>query len=143
MKFQIPIKILRLDPNSFHPLVKANINGVECYLILDTGASRSVFDINAFEVTFIDNEPGKEIMPAGIIEGKIENKLGNLSNFSLKDFRLENLEGVFINLNHINNLYSQIKKPHRISGLIGSDFLVKYNAVIDFGKKRLHLSYSP
>jgi hypothetical protein len=139
MTYEIPFTLLKLDDESYHPVIEAFVNDVICNLIIDTGASRSVFDINYFNIQFVDKAPGKEVIPAGIIEGSIENKSGIISVFVMDDFRAENLEAVFINLDHINKLYRQIENAPLISGLLGSDFLAKYKALIDFKKRVLKL----
>ena len=139
MDYEIPFTLLKLDEESYHPVIEAVVDDVTCNLIIDTGASRSVFDINYFNIPFVEMKQGKEIIPAGIIEGDIENKSGLVSHFSLGDFRTENLEAVFISLDHINRLYQQINNAPLISGLLGSDFLAKYNALIDYNEKLLKL----
>ena len=139
MDYEIPFTLLKLDEESYHPVIEAVVDDVTCNLIIDTGASRSVFDINYFNIPFVEMKQGKEIIPAGIIEGDIENKSGLVSHFSLGNFRTENLEAVFISLDHINRLYQQISNAPLISGLLGSDFLVKYNALIDYNEKLLKL----
>lgn len=142
MVYKIPFTLLKLDDDSYHPVIEAFVNGIKCNLIIDTGASRSVFDINYFNITFSDKIHGKEIIPAGIIEGSIENKSGIIPEFSMGEFKTVNLEGVFISLDHINKLYRQIENAPLISGLLGSDFLAKYNAVIDYSKTILKLRNS-
>ncbi len=139
MKFNIPIEILQLDEESYHLVVKAIVNSTPCNLILDTGASRSVFDINTFRVRFSDEETGKEIIPAGIIEGTIENRFGIIDRFCIGDFEEENMRAVFIDLDHINKLYKKIEGTPVIAGLLGSDFLVRQRAIIDFKKSLLIL----
>jgi hypothetical protein len=139
MNYEIPFTLFRLDENSCHPLIESVIHGKRCFLIIDTGASRSVFDINSFMVEFHEPAGDKKLIPAGIIEGVIENKIGILTEFSLGDFTATNLEAVFINLDHINRLYSQIDNSPEISGLLGADFLDKYQAVMDFKKQILKL----
>jgi hypothetical protein len=142
MVYEIPFTLLKLDDDSYHPLIEAFVNNVLCNLIIDTGASRSVFDLNFFNIPFVEMKHGKEIIPAGIIEGSIENKSGIISEFTLGEFKALNLEGVFISLDHINKLYRQIENAPLISGLLGSDFLAKYKAVIDYNKTILKLRNS-
>lgn len=139
MIYEIPFTVFHLDESSCHPLIESVIHGKRCSLIIDTGASRSVFDINSFMVEFLEPAGEKKLIPAGIIEGEIENKIGILAEFSLGDFTVTNLEAVFINLDHINRLYAQIDNSPEISGLLGADFLDKYQAIMDFRKQMLKL----
>ena len=45
----LPLEIIELDSLSYHILVEGNINDLPCNIIIDTGASRTVFDRNYFE----------------------------------------------------------------------------------------------
>jgi hypothetical protein len=50
-----------------------------------------------------------------------------------------NYQAVAMNLSHVNYAYAQIgQKP--IEGVLGSDLLKKYKAVIDYPKRKLYLS---
>jgi hypothetical protein len=44
-----------------------------------------------------------------------------------------------MDMNHINELYQKVS-DYKICGLLGSDFLLKYNAVIDYKRRVLKLS---
>ena len=47
MEHIVDIKIIELEPNSYHLIVEAEFsNYLKGFLIIDTGASRSVFDYN-------------------------------------------------------------------------------------------------
>lgn len=55
MKLKIPIKIIELEPESFHLFIECKINRKLANILVDTGASKTVFDINR-----IPNFIGKE-----------------------------------------------------------------------------------
>ena len=44
MKTTIPFKIIKIDDEGFHLLIKVYINKKVAHLLIDTGASKSVFD---------------------------------------------------------------------------------------------------
>lgn len=140
MMYRIPFNLLPLDPVSYHPLIDAKVNEIPCKLIIDTGASRSVFDLEAFDIPLKTGLGDDELIPAGIVEGKIGNKTGVISSLELGSFRKENMEAIFIDLGHINRLYQQVPDAPDVAGLIGSDFLVSHQAVIDYQNKVLILS---
>ena len=51
-----------------------------------------------------------------------------------------NYKTILLDLSHVNNSYEQIKlKP--VDGVLGSDLLLKYSAVIDYDKKILKLKF--
>jgi len=49
-------------------------------------------------------------------------------------------EAVLLDLSHVNKSYEQIGLK-QIEGVLGSDILLKYNAIIDYPKKELRLTY--
>ena len=67
MTIKIPIEIVELDNNSFHLFVEGFVNGQRCDLIIDTGASKTVFALN--HISDILDEPAEilaGIQSAGI-----------------------------------------------------------------------------
>jgi hypothetical protein len=57
----------------------------------------------------------------------------------LGKIEVKNYKTVVIDLSHVNVAYAQLKqKP--IDGVLGSDILKRYKAVIDYGKRKLVLS---
>ena len=50
---EIPIQLLDIEGEGFHIMVKGMIHGKEASFLIDTGASRSVFDPKTI-TTFID-----------------------------------------------------------------------------------------
>jgi len=139
-KYKIPIKILELDKKSFHLLIEAKINKSQVNLILDTGASRSVFDKSLPGVIFPDKK-GEEIHSAGIMAGNIDSQHAVIKTFKLGKLKLHNFKAVLIDLEEINKLYSKVTGK-KIHGLLGSDFLFEMNAVINYGKATLILNKS-
>lgn len=133
--YKIRLTLLDIEGGGTHLAVKCKINGIKSVLLIDTGASNSVFDRGS-EV-FLDTEmlsTDDNGMGSGfnselpqLVRGKIESiKLGRLN--------LKNVNGFFTQMDHINDLYSRLKLP-RITGILGSDVLLEHNAVIDFGNR--------
>lgn len=139
-KYKIPIQILKLDKQSYHLLIEGKINKQPVNLIIDTGASRSIFDINIPNVIFPDKKDknADTIHSASISAGSIDNKSGILKSFKLGKLRFHNFPAVLINLDEMNKLYEGVTGK-RIHGLLGSDFLLKMDAVINYGKSTLVL----
>lgn len=138
-KFEIPVELTGLEEGNFHLLLRSVFkDGAIKYWILDTGASKSVFDIAETNYYTPVSKSGLQVNSAGIGAGHIETSVGILQSFSLADFKKRSFEVALIDLEPINQIYGQFS-PHRISGLIGSDFLVRHKALIDYQKKRLTL----
>ena len=51
---EVPIQLLDIEGDGFHIMVRGTIHGKEASFLIDTGASRSVFDPKTIS-TFIDN----------------------------------------------------------------------------------------
>ena len=138
-KTVIPIEIVKLgDENSYHLFVSGLINDIHCELLIDTGASQTIFDSNLKPEIPAAEIQGAEIQSAGINAGELNCNIGCIKNFQLGEMKLENWTVVMIDLTHVNNLYKKITDK-RVAGLIGSDFLLKYKAIIDYKKMELVL----
>ncbi len=79
-----------------------------------------------------------DIQSAGIGSGTIESLQGTVRNFTLGEFMIAEMNIVLIDMSSINQLYRTVSDKS-IWGLIGSDFLLKYKARIDYGKRILTL----
>jgi len=140
LNFKIPIKIIELDHKSFHPLIEARINNLPVNLIIDTGASRTVFDKSLVgkNLRIIEPNDSDGIQSAGIMAGNIESQFAVAESFKLGKLELYNYPVVLIDLEEINKLYLKVT-GRQVHGLLGSDFLLEKNALIDYKKHCLIL----
>jgi len=137
---EIPIKIIELEKDNFHLLVIGKIGrSKKMYWIVDTGASRSVFDINEeqyYEKKTISEE--EEYQSAGINPGKIQTGMGTIHNLKFGKLKIKEIDLVLIDLHHVNDIYKKYDKDNlSIVGLIGSDILNKYGACINFPESKI------
>lgn len=140
MKTQIPIKILKLE-DGFHLLISLRINGKSARVLIDTGASRTVFDKTQIK-KFLKEEKFEthDKLSTGLGTNKMKSHLVAIEKISIGKIEIRNYKSVVIDLSHVNVAYRQMKqKP--IDGVLGSDILKKYKAVIDYGKKSLVISH--
>jgi hypothetical protein len=138
--YKIPINIIELDDDSYHLLINVFINDLPVNVIIDTGASRTVFDSSLLGDK-LQISPGKaleEIHSAGIMAGNIESVSAVAKSFKLGKLELPDFPVVLIDLDAINQLYKKVTGKE-VHGLLGSDFLLEMNAVIDYGKACLIL----
>ena len=135
----LPIDLLALgEKDSYHLLVTGMVDGCSYNLLIDTGASHTIFD-KGLMLQAPDIETGDlKIESAGIQAGDLNSSFGFIKDFQLGDLKRKDWTVVTIDLEHVNQLYSRFTDKH-VSGLIGSDFLLKYNATIDYRKKELTL----
>ena len=131
----VPIEIVTLEDNSYHVLVNVEIDGVSGAMIIDTGASVSVIDRSV-----IDDIESKKIdlpLQSRTINGSIE----DIVIVKMADSRIGSefvgpLRMAAIDLQSVNEMYRR-QLNRSIVGLLGSDFLYKNSAIIDYHLKCL------
>jgi len=139
MKTIIPIDIVALgDGNSYHLFVSGIINDRKYDLLIDTGASHTIFDAKLIPEMPVDEFVEHEIQSAGIQAGELKSSIGHIKTFELGGLKRINWTVILIDLTHVNELYRKFTDK-QVAGLIGSDFLLKHMAVIDYKKKTLLL----
>lgn len=140
MESIIPIKIVKIE-DGCHLFVKVVFNSkTKGILIIDTGASKTVFDISLLKDIVNDVYSHEDIKSAGIEANMIESKLGSIDTFKIGKLKIKDYKVVLLNLDNINQLYENIYKI-KIWGLIGGDFLAKYKAVINYENKHLIIKH--
>src|SRR5690554_1372051 len=134
----IPIKLLNLHDDGFHLLVEVVVFGHPFKAVLDTGASRTVFD-----KTTVEKHLGDDIQ---LMDTEMQSTgLGTntMQSFSLivpdlqigadgqtRTWHRKNFPVVVLDLSTINYAYEQMKMEPVI-GVIGGDILVQYGGIID------------
>ena len=121
-------------------MVKGLIHDKEANFLIDTGASRSVFDPNTI-TDFIDNIQfeKKEGMTAGVGSSDLESATFVIDNFFIGELEIHDYEAVALDLENIHEMYGKLGLP-RIDGIIGGDLLKRYKAVINYRSKKLRLT---
>jgi predicted aspartyl protease len=137
----IPIKLLKLE-DGYHLLVNIRVNGKSARLLIDTGASKTVFDKERIAQFLSEDKFEKhDKLSTGLGTSSMKSHLAVIENITLGKIGIKNYKTVVIDLSHVNVAYAQMKqKP--IDGVLGSDILKKYKAVIDYGNKVLKLQVS-
>jgi hypothetical protein len=137
----IPFKILNIDGEGFHLMIKIKINNKVSNLIIDTGASKTVFDKHRIK-NFVSEKKfdTHDKLSSGLGTNSMESQLVTLKKIKIGEVEILNYHTILLDLSHVNQSYEQIGlKP--IDGVLGSDVLLKYNAVIDYEKKILKLKF--
>ena len=68
-------------------------------------------------------------------------ELVTIKKLKIGDLEISDYKTILLDLSHVNNSYEQIGLK-QVDGVLGSDILLKYNAVIDYEKKILKLKFS-
>ncbi len=137
MKIKVPLNIVFIEDEGFHPHIDVKINSLPAVMLVDTGASKTVFNSHSMGNYIVDIKTS--------VHDKLTTGLGTNSMISLKaivskitigEIEILNYDAVLIDLTHVNNSYMQLGLP-QIIGVLGSDLLMKYKSVVDFNKKEL------
>ncbi|HOR59960.1 MAG TPA: retropepsin-like aspartic protease [Bacteroidales bacterium] len=135
--YQSKLHILNIDDSGNHVLIKAKVNKNKVNMIVDTGASSTVFDVENPIFSDIEFENLETDNPSSGFNSVIEELYyGNIDSFSISWFKIKNFEAVFTSMQHINYLYKNLNLPP-VAGILGCDFLIENNAVLDFENKKL------
>lgn len=135
----IPLEIIDLDDNGFHPLVEVVVLGITFQVVLDTGASKTAFDQYALqqiegialleETDYLSTGLGTTTMPSFTVV---------LADFRIGDLHIPDFKVAVLDLSMINLAYEKLNKAP-VLGVLGGDILMQYHANIDYRNKLLTL----
>lgn len=139
MTTNIPFKILTIGDEGFHLMMKIYINRKVANVIIDTGASKTVFDKKLI-LKYVSNKKFVEhdILSSGLGTNTMKSHFTTLKKMKIGQIEIVDYKIVLLDLSHVNQSYLQVGLP-QVEGILGSDILLKYNAVIDYEKKKLKL----
>lgn len=133
---EIPLIIIELEKDNFHILIEGFFEDqVPLYWIVDTGASKTVLDVNlrsSYEIIESDNI--EDYQSAGINQGIMETIVGKMLKVNFSGLSIEGLKVALIDLSHVNDIYSKFSSV-QVAGLLGSDILMQYKCLIDYDRK--------
>ncbi len=137
---EMPIQLLDIEGDGFHIMVGGLIHGKEARFLIDTGASRSVFDRKTI-ASFIDNPvfQKKDGLTAGVGGSDLESATFVIDSLSVGGLEMTAYEAVALDLENVHEMYGKLNLPH-IDGIIGGDLLQKYKALINYRSKKLRLT---
>ncbi|MCA6361793.1 MAG: retropepsin-like domain-containing protein [Bacteroidetes bacterium] len=136
---KVPIRILSIEGDGFHLQLKVKINGKNANCIIDTGASKTVFDSERVK-RFLKREVvhENERLSTGLGTNSMQSQVVIIERLDLGGFTIYHLPCIMLDLGHVNQTYASIGLEP-IDGVIGSDILHNSQAVIDYGKSLLSL----
>ena len=143
MKITIPLHTIDLQDDGYHLLVEVKIGRKPYNVVLDTGASKTVFDqtLLAEALTDVDMQ-STDRLSAGLGTLTMESYTAVLPELRIGRLKLPDFEVAVLDLSHINQAYSQLNHP-QVLGVLGGDILMRYSGVIDYGKKKLSFKTEP
>lgn len=132
------IKLHRLKSNHF--AMKATINGVKGWFILDTGASNTLVD-HEHSKLFKMKVENTDVKVTGAGAVNMDSKVSRKNKLKIGKWSNNKAVIVLFNLAHVNSGLDYLDvKP--VDGIIGTDILKKGKAIIDYDKKYLYLKLS-
>ena len=135
----IPIDLISIEGDGYHLMITVFVNGKEAKMLVDTGASKSVFDKSRI-YRFVEQSEFElnEQLSTGLGTNTMKSHTTILQKIKIGDLIIADYKAVLIDLSHVNESYQRIMiRP--IDGVIGSDILCSYDAVINYKKKQLKL----
>ncbi len=136
----VPLTLLTLQDDGFHLLLEVIVFGKPFKAVLDTGASKTVFDKATVEAYLHDDMilQHSDMLSTGLGTTSMPSFILQVPDLQLGNLHLKQYEVAVLDLSSINFAYQQLDiEP--VIGVIGSDILTQYGGVIDYRKFRLKL----
>jgi predicted aspartyl protease len=131
---KIVLKIIPIEEDGCHIVVPAEINGKKANMLIDTGASKTVFDQNRIRNYLRDKNRSflkNPQLSTGLGTTTLESHYTKLSRFRLGDWQVRAFPAILLDLANVNQSYALLGIPP-IDGVIGSDLLKELQAQINF-----------
>jgi predicted aspartyl protease len=135
----VPLELINLNDDGFHLLVEVVVFGHSFNAVLDTGASKTVFDKETIETFSKSGElMASDRVSTGLGANNMESHSIILPSLKIGKMKLKNFEAAVLDLTTIKQAYSSLNLPP-IIGVIGGDILNSHQAIINYRKLKLKL----
>ena len=111
------------------------VNGKPCVFLIDTGGGATLIDKSKRHKFGLEASKTGDYA-AGI--GSVSALVRTSATFQINGYDIEEKDLYLMDISYIN---SEFRKNHarQVDGVLGTDFLDKYGAVIDYAQQRLYL----
>jgi len=137
----VPLRLINLQDDGFHLLVEIVVFGKTHLAVVDTGASRTVFDKAIIDKhlteVVIHEYPHEEDHQATTLFTTSKANLATFPVLKIGKLVLKEFTAVGLDLQSVNETYKQLGHPV-IAAIIGGDILFQYHAVISYKKLSLN-----
>lgn len=139
MTYKIPLEIISIQGDGFHLMISVKMGRKKLNMLVDTGASRTVFDLTEL----LKKDPNIELLDldrlsTGLGSKSVPGKLVELKKLYLGGIVINDYPAIVLDLSHLNESYRELKLPS-VQGVLGSDLMMEYSASINYRKKILTL----
>ncbi len=139
-RYKIDIEIMSIQDYGIHCFIPVKVNGIDARLLIDTGASKTVFSKEFTRKNLNDLHTKKsEQLTTGLGSNTIESEEAVIPLLKIGKLRIKNYYAHILDLTHVNDTYKQIDLPP-IDGVMGCDLLLEHKAILNFKKRILALS---
>ncbi|MBC6109789.1 aspartyl protease family protein [Pedobacter fastidiosus] len=135
----IPLKLINLQDDGFHLLVEIVVFKQKHFAVLDTGASRSVFDKGLIESHLSETLHVSDEINAATLFTTTTTIQATIPELKIGKLKLKDYETVAFDLQSVSDTYQQFGHPP-IMSIIGGDILMKFKALINYDTMELILS---
>ncbi len=133
----LPLEVIRIANEGYHCFVKTKLNDVTLRMVLDTGASRTILDIEAIRKLGLEDDMEiQEEKATSIGAENIDAHTIRLEEITIGEFKIFDYSVGIMDLRQVNQSYDMLQLP-TVEGILGSDLLERFKATIDFGARRL------
>lgn len=118
-----------------HITVTFNINGKPCVLLVDTGGGGTLIDISKKDTYHLE-ALGMRDYAAGI--GSVSSLVRTSAVMEINGKELSTNDLFLMDISYLNAEFRKTK-GRQVDGVLGTDFLEKHHAVIDYPHSKLYL----
>jgi uncharacterized protein (TIGR00730 family) len=141
----IPLRLAAMEGEGYHLMASLKINGRNANMLVDTGASKTVFDVTRVQAFLKKKGAAMPVEPfphlsTGLGTNSLESHVTILRKLQLGDYTAHDFQAILLDLAHVNDSYKHLKiKP--IDGVLGSDLLLQLQAQINYRNKTLKIFF--
>lgn len=137
----IPLELLQLEEDGFHILIEVQVFDSLHKMVVDTGASKTVFDKSmVLQSGIAENEfTTSHLLSTGLGTNEMKSETLILHSLHINEWSSRKIEVAILDLSTINYAYQQMNIPP-IIGVLGGDILLNYGGVINYKRRILTLN---
>lgn len=134
----IPLKLINLQDDGFHLLMEVVVFKKKHFAVLDTGASRSVFDKALIEQHLAETLEVSDEINAATLFTTTTTIQATIPELKIGKLKIKDYHTVAFDLQSVSETYQQFGHPP-IASIIGGDILMEYKASINYATLELIL----
>ncbi|SFC72449.1 Aspartyl protease [Parapedobacter composti] len=140
----VPLTLLNLQDDGFHLLLEVIVFGKSFKAVLDTGASKTVFDKGIVEAYLHEDMvlQHTDMVSTGLGTTSMQSFILRVPDLQIGALQLTGYDVAVLDLSTINYAYQQLDiEP--VIGVVGGDILTRYGGVINYSRRTLALRKRP